>query len=205
LTTLRESLRLLVITDAAPAGHADLLARAAAAVRGGATMVQVRLKDADARTLAELTRSVVAALPVPVLVNDRADVALAVGAAGVHLGADDVPVAAIRSIAPPGFIIGASLGSPAEADNARAADYVGIGPVFATGSKDDAGAAIGVDGFAALRALGGLPAVGIGGITAATARAVMDADADGVAVISAVMGAADVEAAARALRTAVDR
>jgi len=142
---------------------------------------------------------------VPVLVNDRADVALAVGAAGVHLGADDVPVAAIRGIAPPGFIIGASLGSPAEADNARAADYVGIGPVFATGSKDDAGAAIGVEGFAALRALGGLPTVGIGGITAATARAVMDADADGVAVISAVMGAADVEAAARALRTAVDR
>jgi thiamine-phosphate pyrophosphorylase len=139
----------------------------------------------------------VAALPVPVIINDRADVALACGAAGVHVGVDDVPVAALRHIVPPGFIIGASV----RADNAGA-DYLGIGPVFATASKADAPSPIGIDGFLALRARNSAPAVAIGGITASNAAEMKKVGAAGVAVIAAVFGAADPEAAARAIRKA---
>jgi thiamine-phosphate pyrophosphorylase len=202
---LVNALRLVVITDDTRDGLDGLVARATASVRGGATMIQVRLKYADARTLTEVTRALVAAVPVPVLVNDRADVALAAGAAGVHVGPSDVPVSAIRAMAPAGFIIGASLGGDDEAENARAADYVGIGPVFATGSKTDAGVAIGTTEFARLLAVGGRPAVGIGGITADTAAAVVAAGGAGVAVIAAVMRATSPEDAARALREAMDR
>ena len=160
-------------------------------------MVQLRLKNADARTLVDVGRALVAALPVPVIVNDRADVALACGAAGVHVGADDVPVAALRRVLPPPFVIGASV----RADTAGA-DYVGIGPVFSTSSKSDAPAAIGVDGFVALRARSAAPAVAIGGITAERVAELRTSGAAGVAVIAGVFGTADPEAAARAIRAA---
>lgn len=202
--TLKEALRLVVITDDLRDGVHGLLTRLTAAVDGGATMVQLRLKTLDARPLTELTRAAVAALPVPVIVNDRADVAIAGGAAGVHLGADDISVAAVRAIAPAGFIIGASFGSDDELANAQHADYVGIGPVYATATKPDAGDAIGPSGFARLRAKVALPAVGIGSIAASNARAVIDAGGDGVAVIAAVMRAESPMLAARALREAMD-
>jgi thiamine-phosphate diphosphorylase len=149
-----------------------------------------------------LARELVRAVGVPVIVNDRADVAIAAGAAGVHLGIDDLPVNAIRSFAPPEFIIGASVGSVDELLNARGADYAGIGPVFATGSKLDAGGAIGVAEFARLAVATGLPAVAIGGITAANARQVMNAGAAGVATIASVFGATDPRAAAAELASA---
>ena len=196
------ALTLVAITDDLRDGVGGLAARAAAAVRGGATMVQLRLKHASGRELVEVARRLVQSLPVPVIVNDRADVALAAGAAGVHLGVDDLPVAAMRAIAPPGFVIGASVGADAELAHASGADYVGIGPVYATLSKSDAGEAIGVDGFARLRELGGMPALAIGGVTAANAAPLRDAGAAGVAVIRAVLGAPDPEAAARAIRQA---
>lgn len=197
-------LRLVAITDSVRDGAAGLVNRAVAAARGGATMIQLRLKDADARTLMEVSRALLAALPatVPLVVNDRADVAIAAGAAGVHVGPDDLPPAAIRRIAPPGFIIGASVGLDAEVPAAAAADYVGIGPLFPTDSKLDAGTAIGPAGFARLAALVHRPAVAIGGIDVTNARAAMEAGAAGIAVIRAVFGAADPEAAARALRAA---
>jgi thiamine-phosphate pyrophosphorylase len=147
--------------------------------------------------LVDVGRALVAALPVPVLVNDRADVALVCGAAGVHVGATDVPVAALRAIVPPGFVIGASF----RADVAGA-DYVGIGPVFATTSKADAPVAIGVDGFEREARRSQMPAVAIGGVTAARAAALRAAGAAGVAVIQAVFGAVDPELAARAIRDA---
>ena len=195
-------LRLVAITDDLRDGVDGLVARAEAAVRGGATMVQLRLKSADARLLAEVTRRLVGRLAVPVVVNDRADVAIAAGAAGVHVGADDLPVRAVRRIAPPGFIVGASLGADAEAANARGADYVGIGPVYATQTKSDAGVAIGPQGFARLRALSDVPSVGIGGITPDNAGAVIAAGAVGIAAVASVFGATDPEDAARALRAA---
>lgn len=200
-----ESLRLLAITDNLRDGSEGLVARALAAVRGGATMVQLRLKDEDARSQVEVARVLVAALRprVSVLVNDRADVAIAAGAAGVHLGANDLPVAAARRIAPPDFVIGASVGCDEEVELSRGADYVGIGPVYPTGSKSDAGAAIGTRELARLATLCALPAVAIGGIDASNVRAVIAAGASGAAVISAIFAAPDPEAAARAIRSAM--
>jgi len=196
-------LKLVAITDDVRDGQDGLVTRARAAARGGATMIQVRLKDADARTQVEVARALVHALPVPVLVNDRVDVALAAGAAGVHVGADDLPVAAVRRITPPAFIVGASVGCDAEVAGARGADYVGIGPVYATSSKPDAGDAIGVDEFARLARACELPAVAIGGITPERVAPLIASGASGVAVIRAVFGAADPERSARALRDAI--
>ena len=195
-------LTLVAITDDLRDGRDGLVTRAQAAVRGGATMVQVRLKDADARTLVEVARALVSALPVPVIVNDRVDVALAAGAAGVHVGADDLPVAAVRRLAPAEFIVGASVGCDAEVAGSRGADYVGIGPVYGTTSKLDAGQAIGVPEFVRLARACARPAVAIGGITPDRVTPLIAAGASGVAVIRAVFSAADPERAARAMRLA---
>ena len=199
------ALRLVAITDDLRDGANGLRARAERAVKGGATMIQLRLKDADARTLVEVAKALVRALAgVPVIVNDRLDVALVAGAAGVHVGPDDLPAAAVRRLVPPGFIVGASVGSDAEIVLARGADYVGIGPLYETSSKPDAGRAIGPVAFARLAKACRIPAVAIGGIDASNAGAAMRAGAAGVAVIRAVMGAPDPEQAARAIRAAVD-
>jgi thiamine-phosphate pyrophosphorylase len=196
------ALRLIAITDDLRDGLEGLVARAAAAARGGATMVQLRLKDADPRTMVEVARAMVRALPVPVVVNDRVDVAMAAGAAGVHVGHEDLPVAAVRRIVPAAFIIGASVGGDEDVSNASDADYVGIGPVFDTASKLDAGAPIGLGELTRLARICQLPAVAIGGIDARNAGEVMAAGAAGVAVIRAVMSAVDPEGAARLIRSA---
>jgi len=197
----------MVITDAVLLKGRDIVAECRRAVAGGATAVQVRDPDATPRALIELTRTLVAALPVPVLVNDRVDVALAAEAAGAHLGQDDVPLGAMRPWVPAGFTLGLSVGSDAEADRARhaPADYWSIGPCFPTLSKPDAGLPLGPEGFARLRGVApaGVPVIGIGGITPANAALVSQAGAVGVAVIAAVWGPSDPASAARALRTAV--
>jgi thiamine-phosphate diphosphorylase len=187
----------------------DLAASCRAAVEGGATAVQVRVKDLPAADVLVAVRAVVAAVPVPVFVNDRADVAVAAGAFGVHVGQDDVPVAAIRQLAGPRLCVGISAGTVDEAEVARTtdADYWSIGAVFGTGTKHDAGAPIGVDGFAALcaRAPADVPVMAIGGITAERIAGVVEAGAVGVAVSAAVFGAPDVVAAAATVRAALDR
>lgn len=196
-------LRLVAITDDAEDQRLTLVERVAAAVRGGATSVQVRLKHATPREVVEIARAIVAKVPVPVIVNDRADIAMAAGAAGVHVGEADLPVSAIRRFAPANFIIGASLGGNAELANAKEADYVGIGPLFATDSKGDAGKAIGIDGFRKLAELSGRPAVAVGGLSADTAAQVMAAGAAGVAVVNAIFRADDPESAARSIAAAI--
>jgi len=200
--------RLIAILDPAVLGARDPAAAARAAAFGGATILQVRAKTLSARALLALVERVAGAVDVPVYVNDRADVAWAAGAAGVHVGADDVPAVRLRAVAPRGFRIGVSVGDAAEAELVRdaAPDYWSIGAVFATGSKSDAGTPIGPEGFrrVAMLAPAALPLVAIGGITASNAPAVIAAGADGVAVIRAVFGAPDIAAAAEALRTAVD-
>ena len=202
-----ESLTLVAITDAVQRDAGDIVQRALASVRGGATMVQLRLKDADARTQVEVARALVAALPahVPLIMNDRADLAIAAGAAGVHVGPEDLPAAAVRRLLGPDRIVGVSVGNDAEALQASDADYVGIGPVYATASKDDAGSAIGIVELERLLVLCARPAVGIGGVDASNAAAVIAAGARGVAVIRALFSASDPEAAARALRSAIGR
>jgi thiamine-phosphate pyrophosphorylase len=196
-------LRLVAITDDAEDQRSTLVDRVAAAVRGGATSVQIRLKSATPREVVEITRAIVRKVPVPVIVNDRADIALAAGAAGVHVGEADLPVSAIRRFAPANFIIGASLGGDAELANAKEADYVGIGPLFATDSKDDAGGAIGLDGFRKLAGLSGRPAVAVGGLSADRVAQVMAAGAAGVAVVNAIFSADDPERAARSIAAAI--
>jgi thiamine-phosphate pyrophosphorylase len=198
-------LRLVAITDDAEDRRRDLVDRVAAAVRGGATSVQVRLKTAAAREVVEITRSIISSVAVPVIVNDRADIALAAGAAGVHVGEADLPVAAVRRFAPADFIIGASLGSDAELANAKDADYVGIGPVYGSDSKGDAGVAIGVEGFKRLAALVDHPAVAVGGITADRALQMTVSGAAGVAVINAIFKAHDPESATRAIAAAIGK
>lgn len=166
-------------------------------------MVQLRAKLLSSRELLSLTRVLVRELRVPLIVNDRADVAILAGAAGVHLGADDLPVEKVRPLAPGGFIIGASLGSDEELAGVRGADYVGVGPVYDTASKPGAGSALGpVEAVRLIRA-SGLPGVAIGGVTALNAREVIDAGADGIAVLSAV--SANPQSAARALRSAIEK
>jgi len=203
---LADQLRLMVITDPVLLQGRDAVAVCGHAVAGGATMIQVRWKDGVPADVLELTRALVAALSVPVLVNDRADIALAAGAAGAHLGWDDPPLQALRPHLPAGFLLGISVGTADEAARAAAlpADYWSVGPCFATPTKRDAGSALGPDGFAALARLApdGLPVIGIGGITAANASLIMRAGAAGVAVISAVLSAADPGAAARAVAAA---
>jgi thiamine-phosphate pyrophosphorylase len=188
---------MLVTDDALVAGR-DLVALAQAAVRGGVTAVQLRLKHESGRALVETARALVAAVPVPLLINDRLDVALAAGAAGVHLGPDDLPAVLARRVAPPGFVVGASVGSADEAAAARAADYWGVGPWRATGTKLAAGEALGAGGFRRIVAIAGrIPCVAIGGIRPEDASAVRAAGGAGVAVVSGILGAGDVEEAAR--------
>lgn len=186
---------MLVTDDRLVAGR-DLAALARAAQAGGVSAVQLRLKDAPAREQVWLTRALVSALEVPVLVNDRPDIALAAGAAGVHLGPEDLPVALTRAIAPPGFVIGASVGSDAEAAGAERADYWGIGPWRVTSTKADAGPGLGEKGFARLVRLGaGKPCLAIGGIQPDDVPLVRRAGGVGVAVVSGILGGTGVSEA----------
>lgn len=190
--------RLMLVTDDRLVRGRDLVSVARAAARGGVTSVQLRLKEATARELAHLVRELVRAVGIPVLVNDRPDVAIAAGAAGVHLGPDDMPVNLARRIVPPRFVIGASVGSETEAALAGDADYWGIGPWRATGTKEDAGTGLGPEGFSRLfRLAGGRPVLAIGGVTPEDVPVVLHAGGTGVAVVSGILGAEDVEGAAR--------
>ncbi len=188
---------MLVTDDRLVAGR-DPVALALAAERGGATAVQLRLKLASAREQVDLARALIAALRIPLLVNDRPDVALAAGAAGVHLGPDDLPVALARRVAPPGFIIGASVGSVTEAGPAAEADYWGIGPWSGTETKSDAGEGLGAEGFRRLASLAaGKPCIAIGAVRPEDVAGVLAAGAAGVAVGSGILGQEDVERATR--------
>src|SRR5437667_7678256 len=209
LMALAGQLRLMVITDAGVLKGRDPVEACRRAAAGGATIIQVRLKDAPPEDVVALARALVGALAVPVIVNDRVDVALAAGAAGAHLGQEDPPLDRLRPHVPPDFLLGLPVGSPAGAERGRAwpADYWSVGPCFATANKSDAGAPLGAEGFRRLAQLApaGTPVIGIGGVTVANAAAVVRAGAAGVAVIGAVWGggATDPGAAARALRAAI--
>lgn len=198
----------LVAGDDAVGGR-DLVDVVASAVRGGVSLVQLRDKTAsDAAMIAQARslKGLLAPLGVLLIVNDRLEVALAAGAAGLHLGQDDMAPADARRALGPEAILGVSAGDAAEAKIADPAvvDYVGVGPVYPTGSKADAGEAIGLEGLHALAALLAPPVVAIGGIQAAKAAEVMACGVQGVAVVSAICGARDPEAAARAFRRRID-
>jgi thiamine-phosphate pyrophosphorylase len=180
-----------------------LVVRADAAARGGATMLQLRLPDEPPRARLAAARRLVASIGIPVVLHDRADLAVAAGAAGVHLTATELPPRAVRPWVPPGFLIGVSVGTFDEARRVDGADYVGIGPVFGVPSATRR--ALGVHRFAELAGVARLPAIAIGGITAATAPQALNAGAAGVAVLGAIFSAEDPARAAREIRSAIGR
>jgi thiamine-phosphate diphosphorylase len=197
-----EALRLVAITDNLRDGVDGLVSRARAARRGGATMIHLRLPDESARTLAGAARALIAAVDAPLIVHCRVDVALAAGAAGVHLGVDDVHVADVRQIAGDDFIIGRSAAREEDVRRTAGADYVTLGPVFSAADRLRE-TALGLSEFERLARACPVPVVAIGGISASTAADALRAGARGVALISGVFGSSDPEKAAREVRSAI--
>ncbi len=201
---------LYFVADVSAARGRDLVSLVEAAAEGGVTAVQLRAKDLGTRDLLDLARRLVerlAARRIPLLINDRVDVALACGAAGVHLGQDDLPLADARGLLGRARTIGLSVNTLREAQAAEAAgaDYIGLGPVFATATKATGLPILGVEGLSWVRTKVDLPLIGIGGVNEQNARRLVEAGADGVAVISAIMDAPDAAVAARRLRQALGR
>jgi thiamine-phosphate pyrophosphorylase len=202
--------RLHVLTDTSIQQrytHAELASRA---VAGGADTIQYRAKADSTREMIAVACELAALcrrLQVPFIVNDRVDVALAADAQGVHLGTDDFPVSLARQLLGPDRIIGASAGTPKEAVEAEqaGADYLGVGPLFATTTKTDAGSPLGAAGLRAITEAVEIPVIAIGGMDAERVNEAAEGGAYGIAVIGAVALAKDPEAAARELRDACDR
>jgi len=200
---VEERLRLVVVTDAPLAAPRTVEEVVARALEGGARAVQLRNKGDSAgdilalgRTLRTLTRTAGALL----FVNDRLDIALAVDADGVHVGPEDLPVAAVRAVSPAGFLVGRSARDPDVARRAvrEGADYIGCGSVYPTSTKTDVGDIIGLEGLGRVVESVEVPVLAIGGITAERASDVAATGAAGIAAVGAVMRAADPAAAARA-------
>ncbi|MDN5347104.1 MAG: thiamine-phosphate pyrophosphorylase [Clostridia bacterium] len=201
---------LYVITDSRLSRGRPVVEVVRQALEGGARIIQLREKEMPPRELVALgreLRSLIKSFNATFIVNDRLDVALAVDADGVHVGQDDLPAAVARRLLGPGKILGVSVATVEEALRALAdgADYLGVGSIYATGTKPDAGAPIGPARIKEIKSRVNLPVVAIGGINAANAGEVIAAGADGVAVISAVVGADDVRAAAAELLAVVRR
>ena len=197
----------LVIGPDATAGR-DVTSIALAAVRGGATMVQLRYK-VGASEIMQSAREVIEVLRptgVPVIINDRIELARALGAQGVHLGQGDASPVEARNVLGEDAIVGLSITAPEQvaAIDPSIVDYLGVGPIFATGSKPDAAPPLGLEALTQIAASVRLPVVAIGGITEANAAAVIRAGADGLAVISAICAADSPEDAARELVTRID-
>jgi thiamine-phosphate pyrophosphorylase len=198
---------LYLVADADFAPGRDLPGLVAEAVRGGVTVVQLRAKSHAPPDVVGLGKAIAAALAgtgVPLIVNDRPEAALACGAAGVHLGQGDTPVPKARRLLGPAATIGVSVNTVEEALRAEGegADYVGAGPAFATATKATDLPVLGPEGIAAIAKAVRVPVVAIGGIGPANAAALARAGADGIAVVSAILGAPDARRAAEELRRA---
>lgn len=173
------------------------------ALEGGVTLVQYRAKTASSAEMyaeALQLKALCDSFKVPLIINDRLDIAMAVGAAGVHLGQDDLPCAAARKLLGEGYIIGVSAHNPTEAKAAlqSGADYLGCGAVFGTATKADV-KKLGTDGLAAICKAKGLPVVGIGGVTADNYREVRAAGADGAAIVSGILAQPDIRTTVEAI------
>ena len=203
------ALRLYLVTDQASAGTRTLSDVVAAAVQGGVTCVQLREKQLNTRDFvaqAMAMKVLLAPFNIPLVINDRIDVALACGAQGVHLGQSDMPVVQARKLLPPDMFIGWSVESMA--DVVRSAllpvDYLGVSPIYATPTKTGTQTPWGLAGLRTIRCATTLPLVAIGGMNAGNARDVLSAGADALAVVSAICAAPDPCAAAAALRKLID-
>ena len=201
---------LYLVTDSGLAMGRPLPDIVRAAIEGGVTCVQVREKDLPARAYMDrllAVRPLLRERGIPLFVNDRVDIALAMEADGVYLGQTDMPLRMARRIAAGRLIVGVSCETVQDAVDAErgGADYVSVSPVFPTPTKTDTAAALGVGGVRAIRGAVRLPVVAIGGINGTNAGDIIRAGADGICVVSAVLSAPDPCAAAAALREIVER
>ncbi|MGC3872156.1 thiamine phosphate synthase [Halomonas sp. GXIMD04776] len=195
-------LSLYLITDPKMCAERGLVETVIAAVRGGVTMVQLRDKyatDAELIEQAKTLKSALAGSGIPLIINDRLEVALAADADGLHIGQTDGDAVAARKALGPDAILGLSINTSEQlaAADTSLLDYVGLGPVFATSTKSDHEAPLGFEGLAALASASPLPSVAIGGLQAQHVVPVRDAGSQGVAVISAICAAPDPQAAAQ--------
>lgn len=201
-------MRLYLVTDRSYLAGRDFLTVLDAALRGGVTMIQLREKEASSREFFDLAiqvRELAHSHGVPLWINDRLDIALAVEADGLHIGQSDLPAAVARRLMPPAMKLGVSAQTVEQAIQAErdGADCLGVGAIFPTGTKSDA-KPVSADELRRIKQTVRIPIVAIGGINASNLALPMRYGADGVAVVSAIMFAPDPEAAARELRQAVD-
>jgi thiamine-phosphate pyrophosphorylase len=201
--------RLHILTDTSIQSRFDSVELAELAIRGGADTIQFRRKSGSTREWileARQVRAVCRRAGVPMIVNDRIDVAIAADADGVHLGRDDFPIRLARRLLGPHRIIGGSAGSIEEARDAyeEGADYLGCGPIHATATKPDAGPAAGAQLVMAIARVAPIPLIAIGGVTEAGVDLLLGAGAYGIAVVSAVCASPDPEGATRDLRRRID-
>lgn len=199
-----ESLRLYLVTDRSLSLGRSLQEVVLAAVQGGVTCVQLREKQADTREFVQWAlalKALLGPLQIPLVINDRIDVALACRADGVHLGQSDMPVEHARRLLPPEVFLGWSVETENDIDRAHQlpVDYLGVSPVFSTATKTDTAPPWGLAGLARARRQTRLPLVAIGGIHSGNAGPVLAAGADGLAVVSAISSAKDPSQAAREL------
>jgi thiamine-phosphate pyrophosphorylase len=208
MTSFRFPSRLYTIADSLGRPELSLLELTKKLCAGGARLLQLRVKDLPTReflAIAREARTMCRQTGCLLIINDRADIALAVNADGVHVGQEDLPLPAARKVLGPGKLIGVSTHDPAQAVAAErgGADYIGFGPLFGTNTKATGYSARGIDQLREIRALVGLPIVAIGGITAERASSALAAGADAIAMISDVVLASDVTAKVREVRKAV--
>ena len=206
---MKDALKLYLVTDRDLSLGRSLEDVVSKAVKGGVTIVQLREKDASTGEFVALARrlmSILKPLGIPLIINDRVDVALAVDADGVHIGQSDMAYADARRLLGPDKIIGLSVESleDLEAANALDVDYVGISPVYGTPTKTDTAEPFGLEGLRRAVEMSVHPTVAIGGMNAATIGEVMEAGADGVAVVSAICSAEDIRKATSELKTIVE-
>jgi len=201
---------LYLVTDRTLSRGRSILKIVKAAVRSGVTVVQLREKNVSTKIFAEeglRIRDFLEKERIPLIINDRIDVALAIGADGVHLGQDDMPLKLARRILPDEFIIGVSVGSIEEAVKAEkgGADYLGLSPVYFSSTKKDAGEPLGLDEIIKIREEVSIPLVGIGGLNYKNSAEVIKAGITGIAVVSAIVAADDPGKAAASLKEIIQR
>jgi thiamine-phosphate pyrophosphorylase len=201
---------LYLVTDRDLSRGRSLEEIVSAAVRGGVTMVQLREKECSSRQFVESARRLKEKLDpfdIPLLINDRADIALAAGCDGVHIGQSDLPYQDARQLMGPDAIIGLSVENEEQAREAEGldADYLGLSPIYATPTKTDIDTQLGLEGVRRIRKISRHVLVAIGGLNESNTPDVIRSGADGVAVVSAICSADDPEEAARRIREAVQR
>lgn len=202
-------LSLYLVLDPILCRNIGMVETARLAANGGVTVVQLRHKSASTKTMIETGLALKAALAnknVPLIVNDDVEAAIAIDAAGVHVGQSDLPVTEVRRRLPANMLLGLSVETVdlARSVNPELVDYVGVGPVFATGTKPDHKTPIGFEGLKRIVAAAPVPAVAIGGLKPGHAARALSAGAKGLAVVSAICGTSDPQAAAYALAREIE-